>query len=265
MTTVRALGTGISVEIADDTPLAHVARAIIAPYPPAQSAELHYELRSTQLSRNGTAIEIEDPRDVVPAFELDLYREIVARAPPGWLLHAAAIDVDGHALVLCGPSGAGKTTLAMALAARGYRLLTEEIVWLGRDGSVRGLPRSLHVIADSLQRARLPPTWRQVPYPMRDRNNEIRQHILVVPPGDSFQLGERPLRAIVRIGHGPDWNVHLEPSPAHIALPRLWDRSLRRDDDGLAVATALLRHYPSYVLSTRSETEAVALLDPLLK
>jgi hypothetical protein len=89
--------------------------------------------------------------------------------------------------------------------------------------------------------------------------------VLVVPPAEVFELGPLPVHSIVRIGHGPDWPVHLEPSPHHVALQRLWDRSLRQDDGGLEAATQVLREHGSYVLSSTTQREALQLLDALLK
>jgi hypothetical protein len=42
-------------------------------------------------------------------------------------LHGAAVEVDGGALLLCGPSRAGKTTLAAAFLSAGHRVLTEDL------------------------------------------------------------------------------------------------------------------------------------------
>ena len=42
------------------------------------------------------------------------------------LLHASAVERDGMALLMTGESGAGKSTLAALLAARGWRLRSEE-------------------------------------------------------------------------------------------------------------------------------------------
>lgn len=42
-------------------------------------------------------------------------------------LHAAAVEVDGEALILAGPSGVGKSTLAAAFWRRGHRLLADDI------------------------------------------------------------------------------------------------------------------------------------------
>jgi hypothetical protein len=41
-------------------------------------------------------------------------------------IHAAAVDVDGSALLLAAPGRFGKTTLAAAFAGQGYRLLAED-------------------------------------------------------------------------------------------------------------------------------------------
>jgi hypothetical protein len=45
-------------------------------------------------------------------------------------LHASAVCVDGHAVVLCGPSEAGKSTTAAALALRGTPVLADDIAAL---------------------------------------------------------------------------------------------------------------------------------------
>jgi adenylate kinase family enzyme len=263
--TFRALTTNVSVAIADDLPGAELARALIESYPPATTAELRYELDATCVRRNGEQLALADPADFVPLFEMDLYEQVGTRAAPGWLLHAAALDVDGRALVLCGPSGAGKTTLTLALASSGLRLLTEEVVWIDKAGSVRGLPRPLHVPERSAQRAQIPAPWKTLPYPIRDRLGEVSDNLLVVPPREAFVFDALPLRAIVRIGHGADWPTYLRESPHHVALQRLWDRSLRQDDSGLEAATSVLREHGSFELSSTSVTQALSLLEPLLK
>lgn len=43
------------------------------------------------------------------------------------LLHAAALDVGGRGLILAGGAGTGKSALAVALAGRGARMLSDEI------------------------------------------------------------------------------------------------------------------------------------------
>lgn len=49
------------------------------------------------------------------------------------LLHAAVLERNGHAIVLPGDPGAGKSTLTAALALSGYRLLSDEMALIDRD------------------------------------------------------------------------------------------------------------------------------------
>lgn len=58
------------------------------------------------------------------------------------LLHAAAVERDGRAVILTGESGAGKSTLAALLQPRGWRLLADEFVLIDpATGLVHPFPR----------------------------------------------------------------------------------------------------------------------------
>lgn len=60
----------------------------------------------------------------------------------GWhLLHAAAFGRHGRALVLPAPSGRGKSTLFRHAASRGWELLSDDLVWLGRGDRLVSCPR----------------------------------------------------------------------------------------------------------------------------
>lgn len=50
------------------------------------------------------------------------------------VLHAGAVDVDGGAVAVVGPSGVGKSTLTAWLCAVGARLITDDVLRLDRDG-----------------------------------------------------------------------------------------------------------------------------------
>ncbi|SHE93246.1 hypothetical protein SAMN05444392_10519 [Seinonella peptonophila] len=48
-----------------------------------------------------------------------------------FLLHAAAVEKDGKAILLCGDKGAGKTTMMLGLLAAGYNLISNDKVYVG--------------------------------------------------------------------------------------------------------------------------------------
>jgi hypothetical protein len=52
-------------------------------------------------------------------------------------VHASCVALNGRALVLCGDSGAGKTTLAYACAKRGWTYLSDDATHVVRDRSDR--------------------------------------------------------------------------------------------------------------------------------
>lgn len=59
-----------------------------------------------------------------------------------FLLHAALLARGDDGLLITGAPGAGKTTLTMALAARGLRYGSDDIVRVSPDGAMAGVPFS---------------------------------------------------------------------------------------------------------------------------
>jgi hypothetical protein len=105
-----------------------------------------------------------------------------ARARRWVRLHAAIVDWDGTRLLLAGPSGAGKTTLAARLMVDQADVQGDEAVFI-RDGVALALPRRLHVRG---------PTLRLLPQLRR------RPAVTVLPydpPLWTFDPGHRQLRA----------------------------------------------------------------------
>lgn len=75
-----------------------------------------------------------------------LFGELLQRVGDQFFVHGAAMTDGAHTLILSGPSGHGKTTLSLALAGRGFRLLSDDFAPLGRgDGRVYPFPKRLGV------------------------------------------------------------------------------------------------------------------------
>jgi hypothetical protein len=90
-----------------------------------------------RLSRDG--LRLRCARHGVP--ELEWQRFLIAQVLPFAaavrgleVLHAGAVVVNARAVVLLGPSGAGKTTLALALAELGAGFLADDVVAIEADG-----------------------------------------------------------------------------------------------------------------------------------
>jgi hypothetical protein len=255
----RALTTSVALSIDEDLPNASLVRSLVSRYPLIDGdVDLSYALRRSGYERDGTWIACEDPLDVLPRYELDLYEHVLDRASDGWLLHAAALEIDGRAFVFAGPSGAGKTTLTLALLERGHRLLTDEMVWIDRDGHVRGLARALHVdapIARSMG-------YEVVSYALRIEG-AVASKTVVLPPPDRYVSDSLPLGGLIRLTHGADREDELRPLAASEALPRFWDATLRVSPQSLLIAAEVLRGTPAYRLSSTSFSQALSLVSHL--
>jgi HprK-related kinase A len=77
-----------------------------------------------------------------PLFEWGLNWCIATQAHQYLLLHAAAVEKNGRALILPARPGSGKSTLCAALIHRGWRLLSDEFGVVEGDGErLHALPR----------------------------------------------------------------------------------------------------------------------------
>jgi serine kinase of HPr protein (carbohydrate metabolism regulator) len=49
-------------------------------------------------------------------------------------LHASSVALDGRAVMICGPSGSGKSDLALRLLDRGFKLVSDDQTIVRKDG-----------------------------------------------------------------------------------------------------------------------------------
>ena len=73
-------------------------------------------------------------------------------------LHASGVSTPRGTFLFVAPSGTGKSTLAAALASRGYEVVTDDIAAIGNDGqnwSVASGPSRMKLWPDSLESLRI--------------------------------------------------------------------------------------------------------------
>lgn len=107
------------------------------------------------------------------------------------LLHAAAVERDGRAIVMTGESGAGKSTLAALLQGHGWRLLADEFVLIDPgSGMVVPFPRpvslknaAIETVAAALPGARWGPLMVNTP------KGAIRH---LIPAAEALNAANRP-------------------------------------------------------------------------
>src|SRR5262249_36791576 len=97
-----------------------------------------------------------DTDAVLSEIERLVIQAVIPATPHLLTLHAAAVQSECGAVLLVGGSGAGKTTLSIALARAGWKFGCDEIVLLGRELNLRPLPFPACIKSDSF---RLVETW----------------------------------------------------------------------------------------------------------
>ena len=78
--------------------------------------------------------------EVAPRIKAILTEALIGRPCDGFYIHGAMLTRAGRALVLSGSPGAGKSTLTLALAARGYGFLGDDIIRVNGSGLFKGIP-----------------------------------------------------------------------------------------------------------------------------
>ncbi len=74
----------------------------------------------------------------VPRLKALLTGRYCAAVDEGFLAHAGLVTAGGKSVLLAGDPGAGKTTLTLALCARGFSYGSDDIVHVCADGRVQG-------------------------------------------------------------------------------------------------------------------------------
>ena len=139
-------------------------------------------------------------------------------------LHAAALEVDGRAVLFGGPSRAGKTTLAAFAAAAGHRLLSEDLSCIRLDPSPHVFPgpATLRVRRDMAGVVDLPASTK---YDVGDDRVHLSLDPRLRGTAASVQLA-----GIVLLHAGDE--LALQPCPPETALRDLWALTFRLPEPG---------------------------------
>jgi hypothetical protein len=139
-------------------------------------------------------------------------------------IHAAAVEVNGAAILLAAPGHFGKTTLAAAFFRAGHRVLAEDLTFC-RPSSVSAVlpgPSLLRLRTDVFERM-----------PIRGTEVVLQSMGRAFLMPDAARRGDSapvPLRAIVFLRRSSAW-IGLDRVPLSRALRDLWSLSVRLPAD----------------------------------
>jgi hypothetical protein len=111
------------------------------------------------------------------------------------VLHVAAVERDGAAVLVFGSSGAGKSTFAFGAAQHGWRIIADDLTVASLEDhrvQVTGFPKPLNVPGEVLVDA--PEHGSPIPLDERGR--------WALPPATAVARGHYPVTTVIWVGHG---------------------------------------------------------------
>ena len=222
-----------------------------------------HRFRIAAVSWDGGESIAEDFNNAANALAGLLIDAILAHAMAFCSLHAAAVEIDGAAVLFTGPSEAGKSTLALRLAARGCRHLADDrILLLAVDAPYRVAGLGLAAKA----RQPLPP-GAELAALLEARWYLTDESIAYLHLGDDEALGfgdVRPLGHVILPRRDPDLDVdaRLEPAPvADIARALIEEATSPAGPAALVASMSRLAEAcQGYILHYRDGAAAAELL-----
>ncbi len=245
----------------------------------AEIAEFHVQVISKRSIRRPFArliqfeVDGRSPFPPVPAeqalatLEWGINLAIAMRINHLLLFHSAAVERNGHVLLLPAWPGSGKTTLCTALIHRGYRLFSDEFGLMDpQSGNFFPLPRlmplknqSIKVIRDYLPEAVLGP---EIPGTPKGTVAHVR------PPQESIERSDESAKArwIVFPKWSANASLQLEPLPQSEAFLLLASNAFNYEvlgETAFDAVTSLVRNCECRKLVYSGFDSALAALDEL--
>lgn len=203
-----------------------------------------------------------------PLLEWGINWTIAMRAHQYLMLHAGVVEQSGRALILPAMPGSGKSTLSIALALTGWRLLSDEFGLIDPTRRVVfPLPRAVPLKNASIQVIReFSPAAQMGPVFPRTRKGDVCH---VRPPANAILDQDVPAL--------PEWivfprflagvrKVALNPLPKSLAFTRLAQNAFNYrllGALGFDVLTALVRDCDCYSLEYGNLSDALSEIDGL--
>lgn len=196
---------------------------------------------------------------------------LVLRLRGAACVHASAIAVNGGALLVCGPAGAGKSTTAAAFAARGRKVLSDDVAALDAGGdrvTVRAAYPHLRLWPDAVralygQGADLPPLT----------PNWDKRYLDLAEGGGAFHARALPVAGVAILGgRRAEDAPRLEPMRAADAVLALvantymgWLPDLAAQARDLALYARLAREVPVFRATAHADPARLGELCGLLE
>ena len=163
--------------------------------------------------------------ELLPAIKAWATEQIVTQARPEIMFHAACMEWRGRTLLISGAPGAGKTTLALQLGAKGFGYGGDDITLISPDGLARGIPFAPTVKSgawDVISRIR--PELLNLPIHRRADDKEVRY----LESRDVAE-GSKPVGWIIFIRRDSGAAIEFTPVGALEAMRRLIEGAYSRD------------------------------------
>ena len=207
------------------------------------------------------------PRLGVPMLESAINSWMGKNVTRYLLMHSAVVERAGKALLLPGTSGVGKSTLSTVLAARGWRLLSDEVAVIRpNDGLVLPHPRPI-----SLKNNSIDMMAKRFPDASISRRYEGTTKGTVAflrPPEDAIERALEPAkpRLVVFPRFDPDGEPELRQLEKAPAFMRLVDNSPQYStllETGFETLATLVEGCEHYRLTYNNIDDAIALIEGL--